>query len=280
MTVDINRELSPRQVAAPPTRKRRRSAPWGLARRAQPLVGIVIVIGVWYLLNLTRVVDPTLLPRPDEVAAAFWDELRSGELATNALASTKRVMAGMAIGFGLAVPVGVLLAWYPVLRRMFEPIVNFFRAIPPIALSPLVIVFLGIGELARVSILAYAAFFASVVIIYEGVTAIEEIYIRAARALGATEHEIFRKVALPLLVPQMFVALRLNVALCWGTLVAAELLAAEQGLGASIQNASTYFKMPDIYVGIITIGVLALVMDYIVRVAMARAVRWQERVAR
>jgi NitT/TauT family transport system permease protein len=194
--------------------------------------------------------------------------------------SAGRVVTGVAIGVSLAVPVGILLAWYATLRHMFEPIVNFLRSIPPIALSPLVIVYLGIGETARVSILVWAAFFTAVVIIFESVSAIEEIYVRAARVLGASEIEIFRRILMPLLVPQLFVAIRISVGLSWATLVAAELLAAQRGLGAVIQNAGNFFNIPMIYVGIFCIGLFALIMDMCVKFAMARTVRWQERVIR
>ena len=100
------------------------------------------------------------------------------------------------------------------------------------------------------------------------------------RVVGATETEIFRKIVVPLLVPNLFVALRLTLGVCWGTLVAAELLAAERGLGAVIQNAGNYFVVPDIYVGLVCIGGIALAMDAMIRKGMAVVVNWQERVER
>ena len=135
-------------------------------------------------------------------------------------------------------------------------------------------------ESARISLLVYAAFFSSVIVIYEGVSAIDDVYIRAARALGATELELFRRVAVPLTVPQIFVAVRVALGVCWATLVAAELVAAQRGIGAMMGKAINFFRMEDVFAGIILIGVSALVMDRIVQLVMARTVRWQERVAR
>ena len=251
-----------------------------LVDAALPACGFAIIIGAWYATWSSGLVSRRLLPRPDQVLATFWTELTAGELYIDLLVSIGRVAFGVLIGSALAIPIGVLLAWYPKANKMFAPIINFFRSIPPIALSPLVIVYLGIGESARVSILIYSAFFTSVIVIYEGVAAIEDIYIRAGRVLGASESEIFRSIVIPLAIPQIFVALRISIGLSWATLVAAELLAATNGLGAVIQNAGNFFDIPKIYVGITCIGVLALLMDLGVRTVMAHAVQWQERVAR
>ena len=245
-----------------------------------PAVGVAALLAVWYATWLSGLVSKKLLPRPDEVLTMFWTELTTGTLSVDILTSMARVCVGVLIGSALAVPVGILLAWYPRVNRMFAPLINFFRSIPPIALSPLVIVYLGIGEPARVSVLIWASFFTSAIVIYEGVSAIEDIYVRAARVLGASDREIFVRILIPLVVPQLFVALRISVGLSWATLVAAELLAAERGLGAVIQNAGNFFIIPKIYVGIVCIGALALLMDLGVRHAMAYAVQWQERVMR
>lgn len=251
-----------------------------LRRIGVGLLGFGILFALWYVVWSIGLVNRDLVPRPDQIFVRMIHDFADSGLAWDVAASVQRVVVGMAIGVGLALPIGFLLAWYPRLGAIFQPVISAFRAIPPIALSPLVIVYLGIGEIARASILVYAAFFTSLVVIYESVAAIEEIYIRAARVLGASEIEIFRKVVVPLVIPQLFVALRLALGVCWGTLVAAELLAAERGLGAVIQNAGNYFVIPDIYVGLVCIGAIALLMDAAIRKAMAVVVTWQERVER
>lgn len=242
--------------------------------------GFVILILVWYIICWSGSVTAELLPRPDQILARMIRDFAVAGLAWDVFASVKRIVTGMIIGVSLAVPAGFLLAWYPRLGAMFQPVISGFRAIPPIALSPLVIVYLGIGEVARGSILVYASFFICLIVIYESVSAIEEIYIRAARVLGATEFEIFRKIAFPLVVPNLFVAIRIALGGSWATLVAAELLAAERGLGAVIQNAGNYFLIPDIYVGLACIAGIALLMDAAIRKVMSIVVRWQERVVR
>src|SRR5918994_6073175 len=113
---------------------------------------------------------------------------------------------------------------------------------------------------------------------YEGIAQISPVFVRVARTLGATDAEIFRKVIVPLAIPHMLTALRVALGVAWATLVASELIAAQRGLGALIQNASAYFLLDVIYVGIICIGLIALVMDLILRRVSARLVAWQERI--
>ncbi len=249
-----------------------------VGRALWPLAGFAIAIAAWYAVAWSGTVSERQLPEPHEVLDTIWTGLREDGLALDWRLSVLRVLIGVAVGCALALPVGFLLAWFGVLRQMFDPMMSFFRALPPIALIPLVIVYLGIGEDARLFILIYAAFFSSVVVIYEGIAATDEIYVRAARSMGATEVEIFRRVVVPLAIPQVLVAVRVALGVCWATLVAAELIAAQRGLGATIQDSANFFKLDMVYAGIVLIGVSALVMDRLLAVVMKRAVRWQERV--
>ena len=178
-----------------------------------------------------------------------------------------------------SVPVGFCLGWYKGLRTFIDPVINFFRALPPIALIPLVIVYFGIGEIAKSVILFYASFFSGVIVMVEGIGQISPIYVRVARTLGASDAEIFAKVIVPLTVPHILTAIRVALGVAWATLVASELIAAQQGLGALIQNASAFFQLDIIYVGIICIGFIALAMDVALRLLTRRLVAWQDRIA-
>jgi NitT/TauT family transport system permease protein len=242
-------------------------APWGL------------LVLLWYAVAYSGFINPALIPTPHEVAAQFWQQLTRARLPRDIVMSTQRVLLGVVMGTAVAVPVGFALGWYPRIRTFIDPLINFFRALPPIALIPLVVVYFGIGEVAKVVILFYASFFAAVIVMYEGIAQISPIYIRVARTLGATDGELFRKVVLPLAVPHMLTALRVALGVAWATLVASELIAAQQGLGALIQNASSFFQLDIIYVGIICIGLIALAMDLVLRVVARRLVSWQERIA-
>jgi NitT/TauT family transport system permease protein len=256
----------------------KRSASTLLTDLGWALLPFVCLITFWYLVRVTGLINPTLLPAPSEVLVLFWRALTTGDLLINIGMSVQRVAFGLLLGMLVAVPVGFLIGWYKPVRRFVDPLINFFRALPPIALIPLVIVYLGIGEVAKIAILFYASFFAAVIVMYEGMTQISPVYIRVARTLGASDFEIFRKVMLPMTVPHMLTALRVALGVAWATLVASELVAAQQGLGAMIQNASSFFDLGTIYLGIICIGVLALAMDLILRIVSRRLVSWQDKV--
>lgn len=247
-----------------------------LRRILLPVLGFGLVLGAWYLLATGAVIDKPV-PRPDQVLTAILDGFRDRDLWRDVQLSSLRVLIGVALGSLLALPVGFALAWFRLVREMFDPLISFLRALPPIALIPLVITYLGIGDAARLSLLTWAAFFAAVVVIYEGISSIDEIYIRAARSMGASSLELFTRVVVPLSVPQVLVAVRVALGVCWMTLVAAELIAAQRGLGALIQDAQSFFQYATLYGGIILIGLCALVMDRLLILVIRRAVRWQDR---
>jgi len=123
----------------------------------------------------------------------------------------------------------------------------------------------------------YAAFFATVVIVFEGIAGIEDKYVRAAQTLGANRFELLARVVLPFSVPHILTAARVSLGIGWASLVAAELVAAQDGLGAVIQNAGNFLDIPRVYAGIILIGLCALVMDAALRIVSVRLVRWQDR---
>ena len=249
-----------------------------MRRAALIIAPWLALLGGWYAVHYSGVVNPALVPTPHEVAKQLW-QLAGQRLPKDIWMSTQRVFLGVTLGILLAVPVGFVLGWYREVRSFIDPLINFFRALPPIALIPLVIVYFGVEETAKVVILFYASFFAGVIVMYEGIAQISPIYVRVARTLGATDAEIFRKVIVPLTVPHMLTALRVALGVAWATLVASELIAAQRGLGSLIQNAASFFQLDIIYVGIICIGFIALAMDVALRLVARRLVAWQERIA-
>lgn len=239
-------------------------------------VGFAIAIGVWWLVSLVAI-SGTPIPAPDETFTAAVDMFADQRLLLDVRTSMTRMTIGVGIGCVLALPVGFVLAWYPLLRSTFEPLVSFCRALPPIALIPLAIVFIGIGETARISILVYASFFSSVVVLFEGIAGVDPVLVRAARALGANGWEIFAKTVVPASVPHVFTAVRVAIGVSWATLVAAELIAAQLGLGAVINDAKNFNRVADMCVAIIAIGLCALAMDLVLKVAQRRMTSWQEK---
>src|SRR6185437_2101351 len=146
-----------------------------------PWVGAVLL---WYAVRWSGFVSDALIPAPHQVAAKFIDLLLHDTLALDIVASTRRVFLGVVLGILVAVPVGFMLGWYRPARTLADPMINFFRALPPIALIPLVIVYFGVDEIAKLVILFYASFFSGVIVMYEGVSQITPLYIRVAQTLG------------------------------------------------------------------------------------------------
>jgi NitT/TauT family transport system permease protein len=236
------------------------------------------LLAIWALARIVSARHQELVPSFSSVLQQGLDLARDGSLGRHWLASTARVLAGVLLGVSLAVPAGFLLGWYSPVRRALTPVLNFFRALPPIALIPLMIVYFGIGEAAKITVLFYAAFLTSVVVIYEGIAQINPLYLNVARALGASDRELFTRVVVPLALPHVLTATRVALGISWMTLVASEMIAAQQGLGALIQVASSYFQLDIIYLGIGLIGITATLMDVGLSRLGARLVHWQERI--
>ncbi|MET7636232.1 ABC transporter permease [Streptomyces sp. NPDC005078] len=238
------------------------------------LVALIVGVAVWAIAAATHLVD---VPGPLSVGSRAWDLLGDGTLVQDALASLRRVLLGFALGTLLAVPVGFLMGWYPLARGLLEPYVQFFRAVPPLAIIPLAIVLMGINETPKVFVIFLAAFLSSVVAAFQGVIGVDRTLINAARVLGAPDRVIFLKVVIPAATPFLLVGMRIGLGAAWGTVVAAELIAADKGLGYEMMHAQTYYDIPTIFVGLITIGVIGLLMDRLLLLAERRLTGWQER---
>lgn len=248
---------------------------WPLAWRLLPWL---VLLALWVAIRLVSDKYASLVPAPGAVLQQGQAMLLDGSLPRHWLASTLRVGVGVALGVALAVPVGFALGWFAATRRVLTPVLNFFRALPPIALIPLMIVYVGIGDAAKLLVLVYASFFTAVVVMYEGISRTPPIYIQVAKTLGATEGELFRKVILPLALPHVLTATRVALGVGWMTLVASELISAQNGLGSMIQIAASYFQLDIIYLGLICIGFTAMLMDFALVQLSSRLVGWQEKV--
>jgi len=187
------------------------------------------------------------------------------------------VLVGFIVGVLLAIPAGFLMGWYDFARGLIEPWIQFLRTIPPIALTPMVILFLGIGEVSKIFLIFFAAFLASTIATFQGVRNVDLTLIKAARVLGANDRTIFLKVVVPAAFPYILVGMRLALGSAWGTLVAAELIAANSGLGFLMQNAALYFQVSSIMVGIVMVGVLGFAMDRALLYLERRLTAWQEK---
>ncbi|MEV6347328.1 ABC transporter permease [Actinoplanes sp. NPDC051851] len=248
-----------------------RRAP-GVPRTVLNLISVLVGLGVWWGASLTGIDIPgpaVVLKRGMELAA-------DGTLGADVLASVKRVLSGFLLGVLAAVPVGFLMGWYPAVRALVEPWIQFFRTIPPLALIPLAIVLMGIEETPKIFVIFLASFLSCVIATLQGVLTVDRTLLNAARVLGANDRVIFARVVIPASSPFILVGMRIGLGSSWATLVAAELIAAQQGLGYRMQSAQLYYDLPTIFVGLISIGLLGLLMDRLLLLAERRLTDWQE----
>lgn len=239
-------------------------------------LSLCAVIGVYWYMALRPGTNPALVPAPPVILQTFFDELRSGDLATNTYASIKRVLAGYLIGAALALLLGALAGWFRGWGYVLNPIIDALRPIPALAYIPLVIVWVGIGEPSRIIIIALAVFKPIVVNARAGMQEVAQIYVDAARTLGASRWRVFSTVAIPSAIPYFIAGLRTGVSTGFLALVAAELIAAPSGLGFMIQNAGQYFRTDVTIVGIIVIGILGALLDQMASRAGRALTSWSE----
>jgi taurine transport system permease protein len=225
--------------------------------------------------------QPIWLPPPEAVVSRFLDIARNGfqniPLWVHLGASLMRVLAGFVLGSLVGIPLGYAMGLSGWVRGWFDPIVEFMRPVPPLALIPLVIIWFGIWETGKVVLLFLAALWIMVIAARAGVSGVRISKIHAAYSLGASKWQILAHVIIPNSLPELFTGARVAMGVCWGTVVAAELVAAQKGAGMMIIVASK-FQMTDVVVmGIILIGIIGYGIDMLMRLAERALVPWKGR---
>jgi len=259
-----------------------RSRPSAFARFGHPrtvrlsllALSVAIALGAWEIAGLvsSNGVLPTVPQVIDWMQHASWSGIWD-----NVAASWRRVLVGFGCGVAIALVVGTVTGWYTKVRLLSDPWIQFFRNVPPLALIPLMIILFGLGELPKYVVIGFAAFLPTTVAVQQGVIDVDRNLISAARVLGANQRQIFARVVVPAAAPVILVGARLALGNCWGTLVAAELIASKSGLGYMTSQGQLYFSVPEIYVAILLIGTSGLIMDRVLFVVQQRLTSWQER---
>ncbi|MBS7706780.1 ABC transporter permease [Chelatococcus asaccharovorans] len=233
----------------------------------QAAIAIVAVLGgliIWQVLSLN--ISPLFLPSPSDTWAAAIELAEDGTLAKSVVASLARIGSGWALGILIGVPLGILMGHFRIIREIFEPYIEFFRFVPPIAFITLAVIWLGPGEESKVALIFYATVFIIVVNMIAGVQAVSELRLRAAASLGASPLRTLLTVVVPSTVPFMITGARLAMGNSFLTVVSAEIVAAQDGLGALIWTARNYGRTEWVFVGIIILGLLGYTCDRLLRI--------------
>lgn len=265
---------NPRQEAAAGVRHHSRFRQ-GLGRSVRGLVGIVALAAIWELAPRAGIVDPHFVPPLSEVLDAWWGLVTSGELWTHLRASLVRSGAGFGLAVVLAIPLGAAVAWYSLLRDVATPVLEIFRNTAALALLPVFVLILGIGETSKIAIVLFACFFPILLNTISGVASVDPQLLRTARVLGLSPVATFRKVVFPAAVPTIFTGIRISGAAAILVLIAAEMYGATAGLGYLINYSQLNFLIPQMYAGIITTSALGLAINYGLVALERRFSRWR-----
>ncbi len=262
-------------VRAEPIRFR---LPWGLVLGVATIGGLVVI---WALASALGWASPVFLPSPARVWAALTRVATEGYANATLLehmgASLWRVFAALFFTMLIGVPVGLLIATSRIGRGILDPLVEFIRPLPPLAYLPLIIIWFGIDETPKILLIFLSCFAPLALAARSGMRSAAQEQINAAYSMGASYFQVIRHVILPAALPDILVGMRIAIGFGWTTLVAAEMVAANVGLGQMVLNASNFLRTDIVIMGIIVIGVIAYVFDLFMRWVEKRLVPWKGR---
>jgi NitT/TauT family transport system permease protein len=240
-----------------------------------PLVVLLAGIAIWSALWLLQVFPESVFPSPLSVAKGLGEEISTGRLLGDLVASLFRVTTGFVLAVVLGIPVGLFLGNHVRARLAFLPALNFFRSLSPLAWIPFAILWFGIGDLPAIFLIFMACFFPIVVATLAAVANIPSVYFRVAHDYRFSGLDLLTKVTLPAIAPQVITSLRVTAGLAWLVVVAAEMIAGRDGLGFAIWDARNGLRMDLLVAGMIVIGVIGMVLDRLLtRLTKIRSVRW------
>jgi NitT/TauT family transport system permease protein len=236
---------------------------------------LLALLAAWEATARSGVVDAAFLPPFSEVVAAGWRLAQSGELYDDVAASLLRALSGFLIAVVFVVPLGLAVGWYARLGELLNQIIEICRNTAPLALLPVFILLLGIGELSKVTMVVYSCAWPLLLNTIAAVKQVDPLLIKSARTMGATPQQLFRKVILPASLPTIFVGIRLASAAAMLVLVASEMVGAKAGLGYLIIYSQYSFLIPQMYFGILAITVIGLTFNAILEALERYFMRWK-----
>ena len=229
-----------------------------------PVILPILIIIVWYLITAVfNLVDPYILPSPVEVCFSAWNLIISGELFRDAFDTLFKVFAGIFIAAIVAIPLGILLGWYKRLEDICTFVISILRPIPPVAWVPFSILWFGIGTVPAVFIIFMGCVFPILIYTIDGVKRTDKVLIESAQTLGATDGVILKQVILPSAIPYIVSGLKVGIGIALMCTISAEMIGSSSGLGYMILTATNLFDTGTTVVGMLTIGIIGLILDFI-----------------
>jgi taurine transport system permease protein len=268
-------------AAAPALKTSRFKVPGEGSSATISVVTVVTLFVLWFLVTNLGLIKPLFLPSPQAVWQQFYEYLtgtaNDKPLWQHFMASMLRVAVAFWAAFLTAVPIGIAMGMSRIARGIFDPPIEFYRPLPPLAYLPLIIIWFGIEELPKVLLIYLACFAPLALAARSGMRSAAQEQINAAYSMGATYGQVIRHVILPSALPEILVGMRIAIGFGWTTLVAAEMVAAHVGLGQMVLNASNFLRTDIVIMGIIVIGVVAYLFDMLMRWIENKLVPWKGR---
>jgi sulfonate transport system permease protein len=234
----------------------------------------IALVLVWELASRSGWLSTRVLPAPSAVAVAFWENLRNGTLLTHAAISTERALAGLVIGGGIGFVLGILAGISRPVETLFDSSMQMLRNVPHLAIIPLVILWFGIGEAAKIFLVAIGTAFPLYLNTFHGIRTVDPKLIEMARVYRLGRSALFRRVILPGALPSILVGLRFSLGIMWLTLIVAETISASSGIGYMTMNAREFLQTDIVVLGIIVYALLGKLADAITRLIEKRALAW------
>lgn len=243
----------------------------GLLSRYGLLLGFLVL---WQLSSKAGWVSPAVLPPIDAIATALWKGIASGALVDDIAISLQRSGIAFLAAVALGIPLGLLMGQIPAAERALDPILQLFRQTSALALYPVFILLLGLGEASKVFVIFWATLFPILLATIGGVKEVDKKLVEMAQTYGASRLTIFRRVVLPASVPSIFVGLRLSATTALLLLIAAEMIGANKGVGFQVMNAQYNFQIPLMFAAIFLLAFLGLAANFVLVTLQNRLCRW------
>ena len=240
------------------------------------LLSFLAAMLLWWVLSIIPATSRAF-PNAVKVISSIKTMFERGVLLKDLSSSLISVFSGYVLGFVIALPMAILMAWYKPVRYIIEPWIQFIRNIPPLAYVPLIVIAAGVGRRPQIIVITIACFLTMCVTIYQGVINVDETLIKAARVLGATDKDIFMRVIAPATLPFILTAIRLGASVALTTLIAAESTGATAGLGMRIRSLNNSFEPAPMQLYIIINGILGITIEKLIKTAERRLTSWQEK---
>ena len=240
-------------------------------------ITFILFLAVWSILSYGGIVNPLFLPTPTAVLATGVDLIVHGDLLSDIGISFTRVLIGFLVAALIGIPLGILMGSLKIMEGAFEPIIGFIRYMPASAFIPLLILWIGLGESEKMSVIFLGTFFQLTLMVMDVTKNVQNELIEVSYTLGAKKNQVFTRVILPASLPGIVDTLRITFGWAWTYLVVAEIVGASSGLGYMIMQASRFLQPDKIIVGIITIGLLGLLTDMVFKAIYRASFSWMRK---